>query len=272
MKSRRMSVFYAAVVALMLSPAIGVAQRAAAPKAAAGGRASITPAELKEWLSYVASDELEGRQVFHEGLGLAANYIADHLKEWGVKPAGDNGSYFQDVKVLGVDTASNSSVTVSVNGQTRTFKDGEGVTFPKNQGGKQTVSGAAAFVGYGLDIPEEHIDDYQGKDVAGKVVIYIGRGPSTLPATANRLIGARARNAVELKHAVAAIGAAVPFGGRGGRGPAAPSTAPTTATARGEGAAMPPAGRGGGRGRSDSLGDFTTVQRLDTKTPPQITA
>lgn len=260
MKSRRLSVFYAAILALMLAPALGAAQRAA-PAADFGGSASITPAELKDWLSYIASDELQGRQVFHEGLGLAANYIVDHLKEWGVKPAGDNGSYFQDVKVLGVDTRSSSSVTVSVNGQTRTFKDGEGVTFPKNQGGKHTVNGSAAFVGYGLEIPDEHIDDYQGKDVAGKVVVYVGRGPSTLPPTANRLIGARARNAVELKHAVAAIGPAIAFGGRG--------VAAAPPAGRG---AQPPAGRGGGRGRSDSLGDFTTVQRLDTETPPQITA
>ena len=53
-----------------------------------GNAASITPTELKEWLSYIASDELQGRQVFTEGLGLAAAYIADHLKEWGIKPGG----------------------------------------------------------------------------------------------------------------------------------------------------------------------------------------
>ena len=86
---------------------------------------------LKEWLTFIASDELQGRQVYTEGLGLAAAYIADHLKEWGVKPAGENGSYFQTVKVVGVKTTSRASVTVDVNGQTRTFKDGEGVTFSR---------------------------------------------------------------------------------------------------------------------------------------------
>ena len=40
--------------------------------AAGGGRESITSAELKEWLTYVASDELEGRAVYTQGLGLAA--------------------------------------------------------------------------------------------------------------------------------------------------------------------------------------------------------
>ena len=96
----------------------------------------ISQDEMKQWLSYIASDDLQGRQVFTEGLALAGAYIADQLKEWGVRPAGDDGSYFQTVKVLGVHATSNSSVTVTVNGQTKTFKDGEGVTFQRNQGGK----------------------------------------------------------------------------------------------------------------------------------------
>ena len=108
----------------------------------------------KSGSSYIASDELQGRQIYTEGLGLAAAYIADHLKEWGVKPGGDNGSYFQTVKVVGVRTTSRASVTVDVNGQSRTFKDGEGVVFAKNMGGKQTITGdQIQFVGYGLQLP-----------------------------------------------------------------------------------------------------------------------
>src|SRR5688500_16735820 len=89
------------------------------------GVSAIRAADMKEWLTYLASDQLQGRQVYTEGLGLAAAYIADHLKAWGVKPAGDDGSYFQVVKVLGVNVTRNSSVTVTANGQTKTFKDGE---------------------------------------------------------------------------------------------------------------------------------------------------
>ena len=133
-------------------------------------------------MSYIASDELQGRQIFTEGLGLAAAYIADHLKEWGVKPGGDDGTYFQTVKVLGVRTTSNASVTVDVNGQKRTFKDGEGITFPRNMGGKQTITGdQIQFVGYGLQIPSANIDDYANVDPKGKIVVYLGTGPKTLP-------------------------------------------------------------------------------------------
>ena len=136
------------------------------------------------WLTYIASDELEGRLVYTEGLGLAAAYIADHLREWGVKPGGDNGTYFQTVKVLGVRTTSKASITVDVNGQTRTFKDGDGITFPRNMGGKQTIQGdQIQFVGYGLQIPSAGIDDYAGVDPKGKILIYLGQaGPKTVPA------------------------------------------------------------------------------------------
>src|SRR5215472_12411795 len=106
---------------------------------AAGGRSSITPAELREWLSYLASDELEGRAVYTAGFGLAGAYIEDHLRSWGARPAGDNGSYLQTVRVLGVKSTSHSTVAVTVDGSTRIFRDGEGVTFPKNAGGKHTV-------------------------------------------------------------------------------------------------------------------------------------
>src|SRR5207244_6203479 len=60
----------------------------------------ITPESLRTWLTYLASDELEGRATFSEGLALAGAYIADQLKDAGVKPGGDYGSYFQRVEVL----------------------------------------------------------------------------------------------------------------------------------------------------------------------------
>jgi len=275
MRSRPFSALCGAfAAAVLLLQASGAAQ----PKSA-GGAASITPVELKEWLSYIASDELQGRQVFTEGLGLAGAYIADHLKEWGIQPGGDQGSYFQDVKLKGVNVKRNSSVTVTVNGQTKTFKDGEGVTFPANAGAKQSVSGSAEFVGYGLSLPEAGIDDYKGHDASGKIVIYVGRGPQNMPAGGNRLLGARARNAIELRHAIAAIGPAGIGGfGRGGAAPAAPTAAPGAPPAAGApagAAAQPPPqpqrGGGGGRG-GQNIGDFQTVERLDKKTPPQITA
>ncbi len=66
-------------------------------------QSSITPELLRPWLTYLASDELEGRATFSEGLGLAAAYIVDQLKEAGVKPGGDHGSYFADYPTVPID-------------------------------------------------------------------------------------------------------------------------------------------------------------------------
>ena len=245
MRARRLVVSAFAVA--LLTTGAG-AQQAPAAK----GGASINEPDLKEWLTYLASDELQGRATYTEGLGLAAGYIAAHLAQWGVKPAGDGGTYLQTVKVASVRTHSRSSVTVTANGQSRTFKDGEGITFPRQMGGKQTIDGAEiAFVGYGLQLPSAGIDDHAGGAAKGKVVVYLGaEGPSNLPPGSGRLLTARGRNAIE-KGAAAVIGAA---GGpaRGGRGRGGQSAT--------------------GAQQQPDNGDFTTVENYQRKIPPQLTA
>ena len=229
----------------------------AAQQRAGRGVDAITETDLKEWLTYIASDELQGRRTYSEGLGIAAGYIAGHLKEWGVKPAGDGGTYLQVVKVQGIKVTSNASVTVDVNGETRTFKDGEGITFSRQMGGKQTIKGdEIVFAGYGLQIPDAKIDDYAETSPKGKVVIYMGpQGPANIPGGSFRLLNARGRNAVD-KGAVAVISQANPASG-----------------GRGQTATPPPAAPAAGRGGAPQVQpDFTTVQRFDNIVTPQLSA
>ena len=232
------------------------ASMAIAPVVAQQARGTTPPmnasafaeADLRGWLTYVASDELQGRQAYTEGIGLAGAYIARNLEQWGVAPAGDNGSYFQTVRVLGMRTRSNSSVTVTVKGERRTFKDGEGVTFPRNQGGKQTVSGRAEFVGHGISYAPLGHNDYARASAAGKVVLYIGsKGPRGFTATHNRLLNARGRNAIEGFGAVAAIG---------------PASASTT----------PPAPPLANQPATTSAWTFRPRSAWTRRSPPQITA
>ena len=215
-------------------------------------RGQFSPDEMKQWLTYIASDALQGRQMLTEGFGLAGAYVADHLKSWGVAPAGDGGTYFQTVPIYGMRTRSNSSVAVTVNGQTRIFKDGEGVTFARNQGGKQTIAADVEFVGYGLRLPELNHDDYARREVKGKVALFIGRGIRGLTAAQNRVINGRARDAVELHRAVATISPVVMNAGRGGGGAAASTPAATANNAQ--------------------RTDFQTSRNLELSLPPQITA
>src|SRR6185437_5514307 len=161
----------AAVAAVLLTlgprrPVIAASKAVAQP---------VDARDLREWLTYIASDDLQGRAVFGTGIGLAASYIEDHLRAWGVKPAGDRGSYLQTVRIVGVKATSHSSVTVEVGGERRTFADGDGIRFPRNVGAKQQKRiDRVEFVGYGLDVPAIERDDYRGQDVAGAAVIWLG--------------------------------------------------------------------------------------------------
>ncbi|MEN3337269.1 MAG: hypothetical protein V7647_945 [Acidobacteriota bacterium] len=248
---------------------LGLAPPRAAP---AESPATIQQTDLREWLGYIASDELEGRQVFTEGLGLAAGYIAEHLAAWNVNPAGEDGTYFQTVRVLGVRTMSKASVMVEVNGQMRLFKDGEGIVFPKKMGGRQTIaSDRIQFVGYGLQMPAAGEDDYADVDPAGKIVIFLGPGQKTLPPGSFRLVNARSRSALG-KGAVATIGPVSTGISRRGGGAGAPPAPIDPGAFRSDDSAAVPSVAAARAVSSTDNGDFTTVERYDTQIPPAVTA
>ena len=225
--------------------------------ASAQKSSSIQVSDLKRWLTYLSSDALEGRASLSEGIGLAAAYLADQMQALGVKPAGDHGTFYQQVKVLGVRTTSRSSVRVEVNGQARVFTDGEAIAFAKNAGGKQTLTfDTVDFLGYGLNAPPIQQDDYKGRDVAGHLVVWLGPAGPKIPETQvgamRRLLRGRNGFATDVAKAGAVIGPEAPRPGSGGA----------------QGPARPPSG---GPAAPAVPIDFTTVQRLDSPVPPAVT-
>jgi hypothetical protein len=277
----RMAVLAVVLVGVAWGPAGEVVE------AQRGRKAQIAEADLRQWLTYLSSDALEGRQIFTEGYGLATQYIAERLKEAGVKPGGDNGTYFQSVKQHAYRITNNSTLTVEAPGKAPvTFKHGEGVTFATNVGGRQTLTfDGVEFLGYGLSVTEPVHDDYAGRDVKGKLAVWMGTGPASVPAAGRGGAAARNRFAIEIKGARAALSFAP--------GPVAPSPAQealtqaqaalqqaTLAVTQAQAALAQGAGRAGGRGgRAGGRGqavvvppDLTTVQRVDNPVPPQITA
>ena len=258
------------VVALRGWLAAGVVAGVAVVAAASGGAGAIKSPDLRDWLTYISSDELEGRAVFTAGFGLAAAYVEDHLRAWGVKPAGDRGSYLQTVRVLGVKTTSRSTVSVTVNGETRTFADGEGITFPKNMGGKRRFTAERVeFAGYGLDAPGAGRMDFRGQDMKGAAVVWLGaNGPKNLDQSVfRRVLTGRSRYATEQLGAAASVGPAPEPGGSGRSGRAGGSAAGGA-----DGAGRAGGAGATGRGAPLPAADFTTVQRLDTPSPPTVTA
>src|SRR5947208_2457035 len=82
----------------------------------------ITAAQLKDYLYFIASDEMEGRDTPSRGLDTVAKFIALNLSRWGLKPAGDNGTYFQRIALqrLRLDPA---NTRMEISEQTFNFGD-----------------------------------------------------------------------------------------------------------------------------------------------------
>src|SRR6476469_3336591 len=62
-----------------------------------GNIKAITANRLYAHLQLVSSDEMEGRDTPSRGLNTTAKYIASELMQWGVKPMGDDGTFFQKI-------------------------------------------------------------------------------------------------------------------------------------------------------------------------------
>jgi hypothetical protein len=244
--------------------------------------AQISEADMKTWLTYLSSDELQGRQIFTEGYGNAAQYIADRLKEMpGVKPLGENGSYFQPVRLRDYRVTRSSTVTVEVNGESRTFKHGEGVTFSAASGGKQTLTFSDVyFAGYASQA------DLDGKPVKDQLVVAV---PNRGQAGAARFGGGGGRGRGGAAYAVNTLGAKAYI--NYAPAPAPPSPAEnsltkaltaladaTTAVTQAQQAVRGGGGFGRGRGAATSTTcappdcDFRTVQRVDALVTPSFSA
>lgn len=131
--------------------------------------ATISEADLKKHLTYIASDELEGRDTGSEGQKKAAKYIIQHLEEWGLQPIVNTPagkSYLQTFSLYKADWGE-GYVTVGKK-KMAFFKDyiPSGLVNVPEEKGYETV-----FVGYG--IKDDSRDDYQGKDVKGKAVVFL---------------------------------------------------------------------------------------------------
>ena len=103
-------------------------------------------------------------------------------------------------------------ITVQVGGQTQTFADGGGITFPKNAGGKrQFTIDHVEFAGYGLNAPAAQQEDYRGREVNGAAVVWLGaNGPKGFdPSINRRQLAGRNRYATEQLHAAASVGPAI---------------------------------------------------------------
>lgn len=133
---------------------------------------------MKHDIFFLASDECEGRGVATQGINKAADFIAAEFKKAGLKPGGPDGSYFQPFTMNGQTklASPNSLVLHGPQGQEIELKQGEHFSVA-GLSGSGKVSAPVVFAGYGVTAAEAKYDDFQGLDVAGKVVVLLRKTP-----------------------------------------------------------------------------------------------
>ena len=135
-------------------------------------------------MKFLASDLLEGRGPGTRGGQLATEYLAAQFALVGAKPAGDNGTYFQAVPLIGVETQPDAQLSAARGGRQVEFKWlEEFVGSDARQRPSEDLDAEAVFVGHGIVAPEFNWDDFKGADVRGKIlVLFTNEPPSEDPA------------------------------------------------------------------------------------------
>src|SRR5579859_1717519 len=154
------------------------------PAEAAAAMGSIDAERIRAHVKFLADDLLEGRGTGTRGGDIAANYIAAQFALYGLKPAGDNGTYLQKVDFTGVLTQPGSSFSFEpAHGAPWDLRLGDDyVTNNQSQTDSADIDAPIIFVGYGIEAPEYRWNDFKGVDVKGKVVLVIvNEPPSTDP-------------------------------------------------------------------------------------------
>jgi len=152
---------------------------------------TMVHADQKRWWSHVqflASDEMKGRNTGSPEHKRAAEYVAAQFKKSGLEPAGIDG-YIQPVKfkTRQIDEAHSSLALVRPSrgpGRAPTTEPltlGEDANFSMRIDPAPTVDAPLVFAGYGLNVPEQHINDFEGLNLKGAVVVFFSATPKSLP-------------------------------------------------------------------------------------------
>ncbi len=134
---------------------------------------SITAADLRADLFFLASDNMRGRLTDTPENRLAAEFIASRFARAGLAPPG--GSYFHGYRL--VRAALSEPNRLDLLGEvTRTAQVGEDF-YPQAFSPSATAEGEVAFVGFGMDAPDYGWNDWEGVDVAGKIALVLDHEP-----------------------------------------------------------------------------------------------
>jgi Zn-dependent M28 family amino/carboxypeptidase len=149
------------------------------PGAAFQAMQKIDPERIRAHVRFLSHDLLEGRGTGQRGGDIAAEYIATQFALYGLRPAGDNGTYWQKVPMVGITPEPDTTFSlVGARGDARNLTPlDDYVAYDQTQQTQSEVDADIVYVGYGIEAPEYKWDDYKGIDVRGKVLLMLVNEP-----------------------------------------------------------------------------------------------
>ena len=168
-----------AVLLAACQPQAPATNRTATPGASTTTSAPAIRAEdFAAHVRTLASDEFEGRAPGSIGEDKSVAYIEAQFKRLGLKP-GNGASYFQIVPMTETVADENVALKLEVAGASRELKFGTDMVVGTRTGQAEVRldNSELVFVGYGVNAPEQHWNDYAGVDVKGKTVVMFVNDP-----------------------------------------------------------------------------------------------
>ena len=187
---RKFALILALVLALILTLTAAYAARkpkpssiesAHLPPGAIAALQKVDPEKIRAHVRFLSLDLLEGRGTGQRGGDIAGEYIATQFWLYGLKPAGDNGTFFQKVPMVGITPAPETTFDLVPNkGDALKLKPlDDYVAYDETQRPSSDIDAQIVYVGYGIEAPEYKWDDYKGVDVKGKVLLMLVNEPSS---------------------------------------------------------------------------------------------
>lgn len=143
--------------------AAGASTPASAPPP---GVEMLTEPQLRDYLTFVAADELAGRDTPSTGLDVAARFLATLLSRWGYEPAGGEPSFFQTI-ALTRRTLDREQTSLRIGDRRLTLGD----HYLPSTAASGSASGRMVYVGHGYVVTSKDIDPYADVEVGGAVVL-----------------------------------------------------------------------------------------------------
>jgi len=185
MASRTLHLRTAASLGLIVALSVGVgAQTNSKPIVPSPTPIRVDGKIIKGYIEYMAADSREGRQSLTPGYEKTAEWAAAKFKEWGLKPAGDNGTFLQNVPITGQYSGfawTTGIPDLTVDGRRFYVKDDDFRLSDTSTPGAD-AAGEIVFVGYGISAPAKGLDEYAGLDVKGRIVVAFKGTPKSAPA------------------------------------------------------------------------------------------